>query len=46
MNLIKEYDSINLASLDVKLSRTSIGNNLTGRSKSAGGYIWKYKNVA
>ena len=27
------------------ISRTSINNNLTGRSKSAGGFIWAYNKI-
>jgi group I intron endonuclease len=45
MNIINKYDSINLASVDTKISRTSINNNLTGRSKSAGGFIWAYNKI-
>lgn len=27
------------------ISRTAIANNLSGLSKSAGGFIWKYKQL-
>lgn len=40
----KEYDSILTATKEHNLkSMSSINNNLRGRSKSAGGYIWIYK---
>lgn len=42
-NLIQEYLFIEDAAFCNKILGTSINNNLNGRSKSAGGYIWKYK---
>jgi group I intron endonuclease len=42
-NIIKEYESINLASIETGIIRTGINNCLTKRSKSSGGFIWKYK---
>lgn len=42
--LIKEYPSVTDASQETGISNTSIGNCLTGRSKSAGGFKWIYKN--
>ena len=36
------YDSLTEASLKSKVSRTNISNCLSGLSKSAGGYKWKY----
>lgn len=41
--LIATYDSIQEASIKNNILRTSIYNCLVGRSKSAGGYIWKRK---
>ena len=41
--LIQEYLFIDEAANCNKILKTSIINNLNGRSKSAGGYIWKYK---
>ena len=35
------YESITKASKSTGISRTSISNNLIGKSKSAGGFIWK-----
>jgi group I intron endonuclease len=42
-NQIKEWNSISEASKETKISFNSISNNLVGRCKSAGGFIWKYK---
>tara|TARA_R110000765_G_scaffold26628_5_gene64920 strand:- start:4980 stop:5624 length:645 start_codon:yes stop_codon:yes gene_type:complete len=41
--LIKEFESVSEASLELELLRTAIGNCLKGRSKSCGGYKWRYK---
>lgn len=41
-NLIKEYGSIKEAASDLGLVRGSISNCLIGRSKSTGGYTFKY----
>ena len=35
------YESITQASTSTGISRTSISNNLSNKSKSAGGFIWK-----
>ena len=35
------YKSITKASASTGISRTSISNNLSNKSKSAGGFIWK-----
>jgi group I intron endonuclease len=43
-NTISEWDSILEASLSLNIKQQSIVNNLKNRSKSSGGYIWKYKN--
>jgi hypothetical protein len=43
-NILDEYDFILDASIKNNIIITAIINNLKGRSKSAGGYIWKYIN--
>lgn len=43
MELICEYPSISEASRQTGISITSIHNCLTGRSKTSGGSVWKYK---
>ena len=43
-NFIKEWDSIILASKELNIHRGSISWNCKGKLKSAGGFIWKYKN--
>lgn len=42
---IKEWPSATEAGRQLGIIRTSICNCLKGYSKSAGGYIWKYKEV-
>lgn len=42
-NFIKEWASVYDVYKELNISRTSISNNLNGRSKTAGGFIWKYK---
>jgi len=42
-NFIKEWSSIKKASEQLQINKRSITNNLTNISKSAFGYIWKYK---
>ena len=42
-NKIKEWNSISEASNETKIPFNSISNNLVGRCKSSGGFIWKYK---
>lgn len=45
MNFIRDWDSINEATLFLKLkSPTAISNCLRGRSKTAANYFWIYKN--
>lgn len=39
---VAEYKSVSHASQITKIGRTSINNVLTGWSKTAGGYEWKY----
>jgi hypothetical protein len=41
-NIIQEYDSYTSAKNITKIN--GIANALTGISKTAGGYVWKYKN--
>lgn len=45
MNFIKQWDSIRSANLGLNINKksTAITNNLKGRSKTAYGFIWKYK---
>jgi len=40
---IAEYKSIVYASKITKISKTAINNCLSGRSKIAGGYLWRYE---
>jgi len=40
--LVKKYDTIKQASEETGIIRTSINHNLNNRSKSAGGYVFKY----
>jgi hypothetical protein len=42
-DFIKEWESIKLSSKTLNIPRSSISSNLNQRYKSAGGYIWKYK---
>jgi len=43
-NYIMSFESISEAKKQTGISNTSIGNCLSGRTKSAGNFIWKYKN--
>lgn len=43
-NLIKEYNSIKEASQLTKIGKSAISNCVHKISKSAGGYIWEYKD--
>lgn len=40
---VNEYNSINEASNMTDIKSSAIRNNLSGQSKSAGGYIWSYE---
>lgn len=40
---ISEYSTVSEAARKTKIGRTNIKNNLTKLSKTAGGFIWKYK---
>lgn len=42
-NFVQEFDAVTSASELTGISRTSIGNCLRERSKTAGGYVWVYK---
>lgn len=44
-DIISEYKSATVASEITTISRRAINNCLTGRSKSAGGYKWIYKET-
>lgn len=43
-NIISEYKSVTMAAKANNVLHTSIVNNLKGRSKTCGGYIYEYKN--
>ena len=43
--VICEYDSIVKAAQSNGVSVSAVGNNLSGRSKSCNGYIFKYKQL-
>lgn len=45
MNLINIYKSSKIASKETLISKTSICNCVTGKSKTAGGFIWKLKEI-
>lgn len=40
--LIREFDCVRRAKNELGISETSISNCLSGRSKTAGGFIWEY----
>jgi len=42
-NFIKEWPSIKQAKKELKIVNISVA--LTGGNKTAGGFIWKYKNI-
>lgn len=42
-NKIKDWDNITIASKETKINLCSISNNCRGKQKSAGGFIWKFK---
>lgn len=44
-NVIKEYESITLASKEVGVSTKCIRDAATGKQKHAGGFVWKYKEA-
>ena len=44
--LIATYSTIRAASQATGIGETSIGNNLRGWSKSAGGFSWKFESLA
>lgn len=43
-NLIREWECEKVASDELGISKTSINNCLMNRSKTAGGYIWRFVN--
>ena len=45
-NMIKEYISIAEAGRTSGVKKANIQHVLTGKTKSAGGFIWKYKSVS
>ena len=44
MNLIKEYPSIAIASKETGINKCNISACIKNRQKTAGGFIWKYKD--
>ena len=42
--IVDDINRILEASENLKLRKTAINNVLNNRSKTAGGFIWKYKN--
>ena len=44
MNILREYRTITEASEDTNISIGNISKNLTGKGKTAGGFLWMYKN--
>jgi len=42
---IREWNSQKEAALTLKVHHTNISNCLAGRQKTAGGFIWKYKDI-
>jgi group I intron endonuclease len=42
--LVKKYDSGTQASKETNIDRASINNTALGKRKSAGGYLWSFKN--
>jgi len=45
-NFIKEWGSACEVEREISISRSNIGSCIKGRRKTAGGYIWKYKNAS
>ena len=43
---IATFKTIRAASIETGIGETNIGNNLRGRSKSAGGFVWKFASLA
>ena len=41
--LMKEWESASQAGRELNIFQQSIVNNLKGRSKTAGGFVWKYR---
>ena len=41
---IKEWESIREASNELNIKHSCISNCLSGRYKTSGGFIWRYKN--
>jgi len=42
----REFYSVKEASKETNIGRTNISMCLTGKNKSAGGYVWKYQQYA
>lgn len=44
LEIIKEYNSLEEASLDCNINSSDICNCCRGNQKTSGGFVWKYKN--
>lgn len=44
-NFIKDWDSIRCAAISLRISESGIVNCCRSRSRTSGGFIWKYKNI-
>jgi len=43
-NFIREWENGRLASQKLNINYTGLNNNCTNKTKSSGGFIWRYKN--
>jgi hypothetical protein len=41
---VKEYESINQGAKENNISSVNLVNHLKKKQKTAGGFLWKYKN--
>jgi group I intron endonuclease len=44
MELVREYDSVNSAALDVGVNISTLSSALNGQQKTSAGFIWRFKN--
>lgn len=42
-NFIKEYLSLTLAAKEIGIAISSLSQHLSGRSKTSGGFVWRFK---
>jgi len=45
-SFLREWDSIQKASSELKINRSDIGSVCNGRYKTAGGFVWKFKKLS